>query len=367
MTQAADCSALLEDVSKKFTAFQGAVDGDSKGAQDDYVAASSKSYAQTVFDNFDALNSKAAKASELVGQGYDLSKQIGLMSEGQIQKSLPPVVTVTMANAVALSQAAADAENTKIDLAQLRCDQNTEDAALGSWLNGQSSSVQNTYSSTKRSTCKMVHLLSELQDARNKLDDIRKNGYPIFYLAAKEKKTFAGSYKRTIQFKVDLRMYPVYPDGNGVNGDDQEFLLGDIEGIRLSYNSYFKWSDDPWTTLNLYQAFVSDSRQDDYRCLPPKIKVGGAEVELCVKVDAASSSKITVHSKAKFRYKGDTKTIGLGSTDVPAPFGYLSKVSDMKEKKMQQLQQKFVNRLANVMGVHSELLDKAKQWANVCS
>ena len=367
VAQAADCTAIFQDVSDKLVAFQDKSTSTGKGVKDDYTAATNSSYAKSILDAFEALNKNSKQAMDLVGQGYDLASQAGLMSEGQIQKALPPAVPITMSNAVALAQAAADEDKTKLDVAQLRCDQNTEDAALGAWLDQQSSDVQSAYRSTKRDICKAVHILAELQDAREKLNDIRQNGYPLFFLHVKEKKTFASSYKRTIQFKVDLRMYPTYPDSVDVKGEDQEFLLGKLDGIRLSYNSYFKWSDDNWTKLNLYQAFVRDTRKDDYICLPPKISLGSASVELCVKVGEVTTSKATVHAKAKFRYKSDTKSIGLGSTNIPAPFGYLAKVSDMKEKKMQELQSKLVRRMADLLGVHSDLLDKAAQWKNTCS
>jgi hypothetical protein len=365
--QAADCSSALNDINAHMPKLQSSVSSEAKNGQQDFIAATSSSYTTKIYDAFNTLNKNASQASALTNQTYDLAKNSGVMNEGQIQTKMPPLVPITMTNAVQLAQAAANGSNTKLDLAQLRCDQNTEDAALGAYLNQAGSATQNTYRDTKREACKIVHVLAELQDAREKLDGIRKNGYPIFYLHVKEEKKFAHEYHRTVQLKVDLRMYPTYPDSADANGDDQKILLGQINGINLSYNSYFKWSDDNWTKLNLFQKIMGDTQRDDYHCLPPEISLGSAKVELCIKMDNFTDSSLTVHAQGKFHYHGDTHAIALGSTNIPAPFGYLAKVSDMKEKKMQDLQSKLAKRLLSVMGDHSDLLGKAADWQNACS
>ncbi|WP_229833486.1 hypothetical protein [Alishewanella longhuensis] len=365
--QAADCAAALNDVNSHIPKLQSSVSNEAKGGQQDFSATTSSNYSKKIYDAFEALNKNASQASALTNQAYDLSKNSGVMSEGQVQTKMPPQVTISMANAVQLAEAAAKESNTKLDLAQLRCDQNTEDAALGAYLNQASSATQTTYRDTKREACKVVHVLAELQDARQKLNDIRQNGYPIFHLHVQDKKTFANQYKRTVQMKVDLRMYPTYPSTVDVKGSDQTILLGQVNGINLSYNSYFKWSDDNWTKLNLFQKIMGDTKRDDYQCLPPAISLGSASVELCIKLDNFTDNSLTVHAQGKFRYHSDTHSIALGSKDVPAPFGYLAKVSDMKEKKMQDLQSKLAKRLLSLLGVHSELLDKASHWKNSCS
>lgn len=366
-SQAADCPTAHSDVNAHIPKLQSAVSSETKGGRDDFSAATSSSYSKKIYDAFNTLNKNASQSTALVNKAYDLSRNSGVMKEGQMQTKMPPSVTISMSNATQLAQAAANESNTKLDLAQLRCDQNTEDAALGAFLSQAGSATQTTYRDTKLEACKIVHVLAELQDARQKLNDIRKNGYPIFFLHVKQKKRFAHDHERTIQLKVDLRMYPTYPSSSSVKGADQQVLLGQINGINLSYNSYFKWSDDSWTTLNLFQQRMGDSRRDDYKCIPPKISLGSASVELCVKMDNFTENSLTVHAQGKFRYKGDNHTIQLGSTNIPAPFGYLAKVSDMKEKKMQDLQAKLAKRLGSVMGVHTDLLDKSSQWKNVCS
>ncbi|WP_296714691.1 hypothetical protein [Tistrella sp.] len=363
---AQDCVSLSGDVADRIAEMRQIAQSVPPGTQSDYAAATSKDYAEGVFSAFDALNKKVTETSKLVGQGYNLAGYTAVFKEGQIQTKMPPVVTNTMSNAEALAQAAADDDKTKLDILSLRCSQSTEQTALAAYLAQADSGTASAYKTAKFDACKAIHILADLQDKRQKLNDIRENGYPLFYLHAKEKKKFAG-YSRTFQLKVDLRMFPVYPDkAMKVDGKDQPVLLGQIQGIDLSYNSYFKWSDDNWSPLNLYQYVISDTRKDDYTCAPYFHLSGHVETTLCVKVESASADKLKVGAKAKFKYKGDTKEVSLGTQTVPAPFGYLADLSDMKEKKMQDLQSKVVDRIASVFNVYDALSDKATSWQKAC-
>ncbi|WP_372501737.1 hypothetical protein P7L66_26465 [Tistrella mobilis] len=90
------------------------------------------------------------------------------------------------------------------------------------------------------------------------------------------------------------------------------------------------------------------------------------EATLCVKVEAASADKLKVGAKAKFKYKGDTKEVGFGTQTIPAPFGYLADLSDMKEKKMQDLQSKVVHRVASLFDAYDAVSEKAEAWQKSC-
>ena len=363
---AQDCLGLAGDVGARITDLKKKADAAPGDVQNDYASATSKDYAKSFFTAFDDLNKKANEASQLVGQGYKLAGYTAVFQEGQIQTKMPPVVTNTMSNAEALAQVAADDDKTKLDILSLRCSQSTEQTALATYLAQADAGTVSAYKTAKYEACKVIHILADLQDKRQKLNDIRENGYPLFFLHAKDKKKFAG-HSRTIQLKVDLRMFPIYPDKTmKVDGKDQPVLLGQIQGIDLSYNSYFKWSDDNWTTLNLYQYIISDTRKDDYTCAPYFHMTSHVEATLCVKVEAASADKLKVGAKAKFKYKGDTKEVGFGTQTIPAPFGYLADLSDMKEKKMQDLQSKVVHRVASLFDAYDAVSEKAEAWQKSC-
>lgn len=361
LASAADtCPIPIDDVKAAIEAFSSKVASEDSGTGKDFSSAMS-SHADKYFARWDDLNKAAGDATKFVTKGYDLAKFTGALPEDKVQTAMPPTVTLTMANAMDLAEAAADEDSTKLDLAELRCDQNTEDAALGAALGQVDSKTVDKFKSAKKTACRIVHFAADLQEKKKQLDRIRTEGYPLFHISKSDKKDFAG-HTRTIQLRADLRMYPEYPG----DAKDQKFLLGDMESINLSYNSYFKWSDDKWTPLNIYQYLKSESDEKDEVCYP-KIKLSSSvQAATCVRVADISETQIKLKVRGKFWYQGENHAVSLGDRTIPAPFGYLADVSDMKEKKMQDLKDKLVRHLASIMGEHSKMLGKAQQWKDAC-
>src|SRR3546814_2750819 len=106
---------------------------------------SSKDY----FAKFSDLNNGANEATDLDTNGYDIANYVKPWAEGTIRTTMPPVVTNTMSKAVELAQAALDEENSKLDIAQLRCNQSTEDAALSAFLAQADSGTVSNFKSAK--------------------------------------------------------------------------------------------------------------------------------------------------------------------------------------------------------------------------
>lgn len=361
-----NCEAQASDLVARISALKSRSDDESGKVKSDFSSATSSSYSSNYFKKFDSWNSGVTEASKLKTVGYDLTNFIKPMSEGQQQTKLPPTATNTMTNGIELAKAAADEDNTRLDLAQLRCDQSTENTALDAFLKQASGDTASSYKSAKYNICRIVQVIADLQDKKQKLDQLRKNGYPLFFLHEKDKKTFGGTYERTIQFKVDLRLYPIYPDTKEINGGDQKFMLGSLEGIKLSYNSYFKFSDDDWTKLNLYQYFISDPSKG--QICPVKLDLtNSVNVKLCIDPQTITDTSIKVRLSAKFHYKGDDKSVVISTVTIPAPFGYLADVSDMKEKKMQDLKSMLVDRLVAIFKDYSDLSGRADTWKKQCA
>jgi hypothetical protein len=359
---AASCEAQLEDIKGRLGNFSKKVDDAEKTTKDEHSKTTSSNYSKNYFKTFEDLNKNAKEAHQLVNTAYELTGFTKPLAEGEIQKKLPPKVTHTMGNAVELSQAAMKEENSKLDLALLRCNQSTEDTALSAYLNHVGGGAVSNYKSTKKTACKLVHVLADLQDKRQKLNDFRQNGYPLFFLHAKEKRSFNG-LTRTIQLKADLRMYPQYPAKpvNSTKLNGQPILLGQLESIDLSYNSYFKWSDNKWTDLNLFQYLVSDTNKGEV--CPTTIKItSSVRVRLCVSVEDIKNDKIKLQVRARYNYNDNWSAVSLGTHTIPAPFGYLADISDMKEKKMEDLKSKLANRVISLMGDYGEMIEKAQQW-----
>lgn len=362
MAVAADsCPIPIDDVKAAIESFASKVDKEESNTEGDFKAAAGSDYTRKYFDHFDSVNKSAADATAFVTKAYDLAGSAGALPEGKVQSAMPPKVTHSMSNAMELAEAAADDSNTSLDLAMLRCDQNTEDAALSAALDQLDKKTVDKFKAAKKKACKLVHFAADLQDKKRQLDKIRTEGYPLFHLKAKDKKNFAGK-ERTIQIRADLRLYPEYPG----DAADQKFLLGQLKGINLSYNSYFKWSDNNWTTLNIYQYLIDDSDGNDEVCYP-KLKLSSSvKVATCVNVREVTAEYVKLKVRGKYWYNGDSSAVNLGEHKIPAPFGYLADVSDMKEKKMQDLKDKVVGRISSLLGQYAPMLEKAQDWKEAC-
>ena len=355
------CPIPIDDVKAAIESFASKASSEDSGAKADFKSTTGTEYANFYWDHFTNVNGSGDDTTKFVTKAYDLAKFSGALPEGQVQKSMPPSVSISMGNAMELAEAAADDANTKLDLAELRCDQNTEDAALAAALDQLDSGTVDKFRKAKKTACKLVHFAADLQDKKEQLDEIRTEGYPLFHLKAKNKVKF-GDKERTIQIRADLRLYPEYPG----SAADQKFLFGQIEGLNLSYNSYFKWSDDNWEPLNLYQYLISDTHGDEEICYP-KIKLSSSvKVATCVQVKDITSSSIKLRVRGKYWYNSDSGTVNLGDQTIPAPFGYLQDVSNMKDQKMEDLQAKLVKRLSSAMGQYGGMVEKAQDWKEAC-
>lgn len=355
------CPIPIDDVKAAIEGFASKASSEESNVEKDFKSTTGSDYTKFYFDHFVNVNGSGDDTTKFITKAYDLTKFAGALPEGTLQTKMPPSVSISMSNAMELAEAAADEDNTKLDLAELRCDQNTEDAALAAALDQLGSSTVDKFRKGKKTACKLVHFAADLQDKKEQLDKIRTEGYPLFHIKKKDKKNFAGK-ERTIQLRADLRLYPEYPG----DAEDQKFLFGDIKGLRLSYNSYFKWSDDNWQPLNIYQYLVSESDEKDEVCYPQIKLTSKVKVATCVRIANIDASSVTLKVRGKYWYNGDSGAVSLGDRTIPAPFGYLQDVSNMKDKKMEDLKDKLVDRLASTMGKYGDMVEKAQEWKEAC-
>jgi hypothetical protein len=358
---AESCPIPIDDVKAAIEGFASKASSEESNVEKDFKSVTGSDYTKFYFDHFTKVNGSGDDTTRFITKAYDLTKFAGALPEGTLQTKMPPSVSISMSNAMELAEAAADEDNTKLDLAELRCNQNTEDAALSAALDQLGSDTVNKFKAGKKTACKLVHFAADLQDKKAQLDKIRTEGYPLFHIKKKDKKNFAGK-ERTIQLRADLRLYPEYPG----DAEDQKFLFGDIKGLRLSYNSYFKWSDNNWEPLNIYQYLVSESDEKDEVCYPQIKLTSKVKVATCVRIANIDSSSVTLKVRGKYWYNGDSGAVSLGDRTIPAPFGYLQDVSNMKDKKMEDLTDKLVGRLASTMGKYGDMVEKAQEWKQAC-
>ena len=312
-----------------------------------FKSATSSGYVKDYLKEMSEENVSAKDAAYLTIKAYNLAGNAGLFDYDNLQDEVS-AIKLTMENAEDLAETNEDGD--ALDIATLRCSQNTEDAALGMLSYHLDDAYVASYKAAKKELCSVVMILADLRYKRQQYEAIKENGYQIFNYHKKDKKTFTdswgGKYERTVQYKVDLRFYP----------GDQDVLHGDFEHGNFEFIHAFKWSDNDWGGNNLKEAFADDSK-DDLICLP-FIKISNnADADLCFQVTSITNSEIKVYTKAKFKFKGDKKSIEIGTLTVPAPFGYLADVSDMKEDKMQDLEEKIQDLLSDFLPVDGDFIE----------
>ena len=129
--------------------------------------------------------------------------------------------------------------------------------------------------------------------------------------------------------------------------------------------SYFKFSDNN----KLYLASLLEVREDDTedkcgRKEPLWIRLSAA-IKIKFKPQNITEEKFDLRFCADFRYKGSSKSVSLAQKNIPAPFGYLGQVSDMKEEAKQKAMQKLQNELAQALGIDEKLKDISERFSKL--
>lgn len=210
------------------------------------------------------------------------------------------------------------------------------------------------YKQQKANFCQLVQVVAQMKTRYEAYQYFKQNGIK---LAGKSKSEKLGFKNRTRHVGVGFTLM-YYPDlmdtaQNGLSVED-----------RFQYNSYIKWSDDNPTNLNIVKRIrESQGNNEDMLCLPVISNWGF----LCVRINDVKTSSINMSVWAKVRRYDRSKTVSLGSFDVPAPFGYLDELSQMKDKAKQDMYNKVTTQLTNYLNVNTQMiqtLETAYAYAN---
>jgi len=206
------------------------------------------------------------------------------------------------------------------------------------------------YEEKKAVVCDGVHKLYQLKVKLEQLQKIREDGVSLMYKHTSTKKSFPGDRKRTIQFSLDLRYYPDVQQ-NYQNGTIDPTFSIDNE------RSWFKWSDEN----KIYIADMIEAAQDsggdvceDSKPLWFKLS---SRISAKIKIADANEESIDIAACAKFKGFDSTKTITFPTVTIPAPFGYMAEVTEMKDEAMQDLTKNLQSALLDLLGVDLKFTD----------
>ena len=308
------------------------------------------SYAEEYIESLDKLNEKVSDPAKFVFETYPLDNYKKDLDLGAVQKQVN-AVKVSMMNAEELAMSAGD---NKLDLAELRCSQTVPEAWKEALEAELGSDVLGQWQSAHDDLCKVILVIADLEQKLQHYNELAKQGYPLFYKHKKDKKTFADVYKRTLQYWADVRIE--FPETN-------ELLKGDVSGLQLKHKIKYKYSNKKESDFDILKMLISQGGQKDGICFP-LFEVPGAKAYLCARVESSSSSKIKLHTKAMFKAYGEKHSAAIGTVSIPAPFGYLADLQDIKNAKVMEMKNNLIDRAANVLPHQGKALDAMQQLAN---
>jgi hypothetical protein len=199
------------------------------------------------------------------------------------------------------------------------------------------------YKAAKSTFCQVVQVAAQLKMRYDAYQQFKQNGIKLAGRSASQGLDFAGRH-RTVGVGFTLMYYPDLMDTaqNGFSAED-----------RFQYNSYIKWSDDNPTPLNIVKRIRESQDSDEGRiCLP----VISDWAFLCVRINSVSTSSVNMSTWAKVHRYNKSKSVSLGDMNVPAPFGYLDELAQMKDNAKQDLYNKVMAQLSNYLNINTQML-----------
>ena len=185
----------------------------------------------------------------------------------------------------------------------------------------------NNYLKKREKACQLAVFVAKLKKMYSDWQVMKQEGFPLVQQYKKQQLKFK-KRKRTTQLWVDLRYLPT--------------------NKKLEYGVWFKWSDEK--KIQLIPSPNSRTRKEE-RCIPLS-----GRANFCFKVLDANSSSVKVNMWASVRFNKRTKSIGFGPQTIPAPFGYIAQLEQMKAKKKQKAVEKMQKKLAEIAGLNQSTI-----------
>ena len=294
---------------------------------------------------------KLVKATETL---YDVGSQAKACVDGNganycIQEKLPDPHVPTMSDM-----------GSALDVANLRCSEQVPSkiATVLGRVVGLEGQFDTEEFETKRATvCQAIEKIYNLKYKLQQLEEIREDGFSLLYKYDK-KKIKKDGISRTVQHSLDLRFYPDIQESYNTGDISPEFSID-------NENSWFKWSDsdkkylgdilDSSKTEDTGDAACSDSKPYWFK-LADRLKFR-------LKVSSVTSSDVTLTACLRVSWKGNHNR-ELATVTIPAPFGYLDEVTQMKDDAVQGAMNSLTDQIADMLGINDKLDDIANQAAD---
>lgn len=199
------------------------------------------------------------------------------------------------------------------------------------------------YYQTRQYVCQLAVYAAKLQQMYQDYQNIKTNGLPLVQKYKKEGHDFPGNHHRTSQSWVDVRYMP--------------------DPKSIQYGAWFQFSDNK--KMQLIPFPVLNVNSDDAKrgiCLP-----FASHARFCFKVLDATPENAKIDLWFKLRAYDRDKTISLGTVVIPAPFGYLDQLNQMKEDAKQKAVNDFKKHLADLANIDAQTQQKIQTLAGLAA
>lgn len=302
---------------------------------------------QTTLDQLEKL----VTASETL---YDLGSQAKACVDGNgadycIQEKLPDPHVPTMSDM-----------GSALDVANLRCSEQVPSkiATVLGRVVGLEGQFDTEEFETKRATvCQAIEKIYNLKYKLQQLEEIREDGFSLLY-KYDEKEIKKDGKKRTTKHSIDLRFYPDIQESYNTGDISPEFSL-------TNDASWFRFSDNDHIYLGDLLDKSNTSTDGDSTCdnkNPYWFKLSN-KLKFRLKIDSVTTTDITLAACLQIDYDGNHNRL-LATVTIPAPFGYLDEVTEMKDDAVQSAMNSLQNQISDMLGINDKLDDISQQAAS---
>jgi hypothetical protein len=288
--------------------------------------------ANAAMDNYQAAAnregpaiSNAGKAVQLATKIYDISVKVD-KAKGTIAQAKEKVIDFKNADAIAKINMRCDSPLTvmKAAAAKLQID-------ISKFLH------------TRQKVCQLAVYAAKLQQMYDHYQEIKTDGLQLVDKYKKEKKSFPMGKHRTFQSWVDVRYM--------------------VDTKTIQYGAWFQFSDENKMQLIPPPNLGLNSNDAKKGICIPFVR----HAKFCFKVKSATPTSATIDLWCKVHAYGEDKDIGFGAVVIPAPFGYLDQLTQMKEKAKQNAVDEVKKRLVNLINIDAETQQKIQTLAGLAA
>ena len=229
-----------------------------------------------------------------------------------------------------------------LNVAYLRCSQDDGNVHYRQFTQKQ----KIKYTEAKAQICTGIQKLYEIKQKVDQLRSIRENGLSLKYNETKKTIGF-GDKKRTLRKSIDIRWYP---DIQGAYEEGKFQFNVSLDNDR----SWIKFSDDEKMLL----ADILSQEPDETSLCDEKgllwFRLSSA-VHLRVAIKDVTADNAIIGSCVKMRSVGRTKKYSFPDVNIPAPYGYLAELTEMKDNAKQNATDELASAILSMLPISGRM------------